>query len=91
MTYKKTSNINSGNQSNYVYFKALSLLNLIKINTRIVFIPSVAQPAQLSTRTWQSIVKYSPTERQKVKTNKEASKVFILLGVAGEQKIEFEE
>ena len=53
--------------------------------------PSIAHPAQISTRTWQIIVKYSPTERQMVKTNKEASKVFILLGVAGEQKIEFEQ
>ena len=53
--------------------------------------PSVTQPAWLSTRTRQSIVKYSPTEKQKVKTNKEASKVFILLGVAGEQKIEFQQ
>ena len=32
---EKTSNIQSGNQSNWVYFKALSLLNLAKINTRI--------------------------------------------------------
>ena len=32
---EKTSNIQSGNQSNWVYFKALSLLNLTKTNTRI--------------------------------------------------------
>ena len=31
---EKTSSIQSGNQSNWVYFKALSLLTLTEINTR---------------------------------------------------------
>ena len=40
---EKTSNIQSANQSNCVSFKALSLLNLTKINTRNVLMPSMAQ------------------------------------------------